>query len=181
MKAMRVHLETPTRKREAEFLECAAASRKLHRPWLHAPDTSESFRAFLARLRGERHISFFVCANGGELVGVINLSEIVRGIFHSAYMGYYAFEPFAGQGLFREGMSLALDRAFGEIGLHRLEANVQPRNLRSRSLVAGLGFRPEGVLPRYLKIGGRWRDHERWAILAEEWAKARTRRRAKHT
>jgi len=180
--AERVHLEAPTRQREVEFLARVRASRKLHRPWLRAPETVEAFRAFLDRLRSERQLSFFVCSNeGGQLVGVINLSEIVRGLFHSAYMGYYALTPFAGQGLMWEGMTLVLDHAFGELGLHRLEANVQPGNVRSRGLVASLGFRLEGFSPRYLKIGGRWRDHERWAILAEDWAKLRKRRRAKRT
>ncbi len=61
------------------------------------------------------------------------------------------------------------NRAFGELGLHRLEANIQPDNAASIALVRKPGFRLEGYSPRYLKIAGRWRDHERWAILAEEW------------
>ncbi len=174
----RVQLEVSSRKREAEFLERVRASRKLHRPWTGAPNTAEQFRAFLARARGDRFVSFFVCTREtNELAGVINVMEIVRGLFHGAYLGYYAFTPFAGQGLMREGVTLALDHAFGELGLHRIEANVQPKNERSRRLVSELGFRLEGFSPRYLKIGGRWRDHERWAILAEEWPKARGRRR----
>ena len=59
--------------------------------------------------------------------------------------------------------------AFKAMKLHRVEANIQPRNVRSRALVKKLGFHREGVSPRYLKINGRWRDHERWAILAEDW------------
>ncbi|HEX3777196.1 MAG TPA: GNAT family N-acetyltransferase [Polyangiaceae bacterium] len=175
----RVRLEVLSREREAEFLVCVRKSRKLHRPWLKAPATREQFRDFLKRQRGERQISFFICASeSAELIGVVNLSEIVRGLFQSAYLSYYAFEPFAGQGLMREGLALVLDRAFGELALHRLEANVQPRNRRSRRLVEGLGFRLEGFSPCYLKIGGRWRDHERWAILREEWPKPRARRAA---
>ena len=58
--------------------------------------------------------------------------------------------------------------AFGEVGLHRLEANIQPENKSSIGLVRRLGFQQEGYSPRYLKVGGRWRDHERWALLAEE-------------
>ena len=104
-----------------------------------------------------------------ELVGVINLNEIVRGPLQSAYLGYYAFAPHAGHGYMREGLTLVLRWAFGELRLHRVEANIQPLNDASLTLVRRLGFRREGLSPRYLKIAGRWRDHERWALLAEEW------------
>jgi ribosomal-protein-alanine N-acetyltransferase len=172
--AARVSLEQPTRKREAEFLERVRASQRLHHPWLKAPSTPEQFHDLVARARGERHATFFVCrVEASELVGVINVNEIVRGLFQSAYLGYYAFEPFSRSGYMSEGLALVLDQAFGSLGLHRLEANVQPGNLPSIRLVSGLGFRLEGHSPRYLKIAGRWRDHERWAILADHWPKKR--------
>jgi len=110
-------------------------------------------------------------------VGVFNLSEIVRGSFHSAYLGYYGFAPHAGQGYMREGMALVLVATFRELKLHRVEANVQPANARSISLVRAAGFTREGYSRRYVKIAGRWRDHERWAILAEDWRAQRSRRR----
>jgi [ribosomal protein S5]-alanine N-acetyltransferase len=72
-----------------------------------------------------------------------------------------------------EGLALVLRHAFRSLGLHRLEANIQPGNHPSRRLVRGLGFRKEGFSPRYLKIGGHWRDHERWAIIREAWARKR--------
>lgn len=59
--------------------------------------------------------------------------------------------------------------AFGELDLHRLEANIQPDNERSIRLVVRLGCRREGYSPRYVKVAGKWRDHERWALLAEDW------------
>lgn len=93
----------------------------------------------------------------------------MRGNFRSAYLGYFAFEPFAGRGYMREGLGLVLRHAFGAQRLHRIEANIQPDNVRSAKLVEGIGFRREGFSPRYLKIRGRWRDHDRWAILAEEF------------
>ncbi|HKO49603.1 MAG TPA: GNAT family protein [Polyangiaceae bacterium] len=176
-RAVRVYLEAASRQREAEFLQRVKASRKLHRPWLMAPDTSEHFRELLKRSRKANQESFFVCLiETGELVGVINLNEIVRGLFQSAYLAYYAFEPFSGEGYMTEGVTLVLDQAFGSLGLNRLEANVQPRNKRSSRLISRLGFRLEGFSPRYLKIGGRWCDHERWAVLADEWNSRRVRR-----
>jgi ribosomal-protein-alanine N-acetyltransferase len=102
-------------------------------------------------------------------VGVINVNEIVHGAFRSAYLGYYVFVPRAGQGYMSEGLALALRWAFRELRLHRLEANIQPGNEASRALVSRFGFRREGFSRRYLKVAGRWRDHERWALLVEDW------------
>lgn len=114
--------------------------------------------------------SRFVCLRAGDAItGVTNLSNIVRGAFQSAYMGYYVGAVYAGKGIMTEAIPLMLNLAFRELKLHRVEANIQPHNTASIALVKRLGFRLEGFSPRYLKIGGRWRDHERWAILAEEW------------
>jgi [ribosomal protein S5]-alanine N-acetyltransferase len=134
------------------------------------PATAAAYRAYLRRVRQPAHAGYLVChASSGELVGVVNVSEIVRGHFQSAYLGYYAFTPHTGQGLMAEGFALVVTDAFRRLGLHRLEANVQPGNTASRRLVRRLGFRREGFSPRYLTVAGRWRDHERWAILREDW------------
>lgn len=108
-------------------------------------------------------------------MGVINVNEIIRGSYRGAFLGYYGFRPHAGHGYMSEGLGLVLRRAFGELQLHRVEANIQPDNAASLALVRRLGFRREGFSPRYLKIAGRWRDHERWALLAEEWNHGRGR------
>ena len=105
----------------------------------------------------------------GELAGAININEIVRGSFRSGYLGYYAFVPHNGRSYMTTGLRAAVSRAFRQLPSYRLEANIQPDNEASRRLVKRLGFKLEGFSPRYLKIAGRWRDHERWAVTVEIW------------
>lgn len=165
----RVRLERPSATSLREFLAAVRRSRRLHDRWVSPPATPAAYRAYLGRLRRATHVGYLVRLYGsGELVGVVNVNEIVRGAFRSGYLGYYAFAPYDGRGLMTEGLSLVVRDAFRRLGLHRLEANIQPANEASRRLVRRLGFRREGFSPRYLKIQGRWRDHERWAILADE-------------
>ncbi|HLF11415.1 MAG TPA: GNAT family protein [Gammaproteobacteria bacterium] len=167
---MRVYLERPTLRREQDYLQAVRRSRPLHRGFVSTPSTSDEYRDYLRRSRRKNQRSFFVSLIGsGELAGVINVNEIVRYSLQSARLGFYAFAPHAGSGLMREGLRLVLGWCFRELKLHRLEANIQPSNRRSLILVRSLGFRKEGLSRRYLKIGGRWQDHERWAILAEDW------------
>ena len=165
----RVRLERPTTRAAAEFIAAAARSAKLHAPWVAAPRTQSAYRAYVKRARTPAHVGYLIRRRGSEeLVGVANISEIVRGALRSAYLGYYAFAPHGGRGLMREALALVVKRAFRQLRLHRLEANIQPGNRASLRLARRLGFRREGYSPRYLKIRGRWRDHERWALLADE-------------
>jgi len=168
--AERVLVKPGSLAEEDEFLAAVARSRKLHYPWVQAPATPKAFRDHLTRHQGARSAVFFIWLHEPRaLVGAVNLSEIVRGSFQSAYLGYYAFEPLAGRGLMQQGLSRVIAHAFRKMKLHRLEANIQPRNAKSKALVKELGFRREGFSPRYLKINGRWRDHERWTTLSEDW------------
>jgi ribosomal-protein-alanine N-acetyltransferase len=174
----RVHLRPPQKSDAAAFLAAARASRALHGPWAKAPATRGTFDAFVKRYGDgtETHAGFLVVRNdNGALVGVYNFSEIVRNAFQSAYLGYYAFTPQAGGGYMTEGLALALDVAFRKLKLHRVEVNVQPTNRRSLALVARVGFTREGYSRRYVKIAGRWRDHVRFAMLAEDWRDIRGR------
>jgi ribosomal-protein-alanine N-acetyltransferase len=160
---------------EEAFLRAVRSSRKLHRPWSYLPETSEDFRDMLVRPLGE---SYLIRRNeDGALAGSASLGHIVFGNLRSAYLGYSAFVPHQRQGLMREGLELVLRHAFGTLGLHRVEVNVQPANVRSIALAERLGFRREGYSPRYLKIGGRWRDHVRFAMTADEFSPATNRRR----
>lgn len=165
-----VFIRPPRPSDEKAYLAGVRASRDLHQPWVSLAASPAGFQKRLRHARSPRGASFFIFRSDSKaLVGVIDLSEIVRGFFQSAYLGYFAFAPHAGRGLMREGMALVVRHAFETMGLHRLEANVQPGNAASVALVRGLGFTKEGYSRRYLKIGGQWMDHERWAILAEDW------------
>ena len=111
---------------------------------------------------------FLVCEReSGGIAGFININNIVEGGFRCGAIGYGAFAHAVGRGLMGEGLGLVLRYAFGPMGLHRLEANIQPRNAASIGLVRGAGFRLEGFSPDFLFIDGAWRDHERWAITGE--------------
>ena len=174
----RVHLRPPRRSDAPAFIGQALRSRTFHRRWVQAPETADAFEVYVQRYRRidttVRHAGFLVVRNEDRaLAGVINFSEIVRGAFQSAYVGYYAFGPLAGRGYMTEGFALALDFAFAGLDLHRVEANVQPANARSIALVERLGFEREGYSRRYVKVAGRWRDHLRFAMLAEDWPKRR--------
>ncbi len=152
------------------FLAAVRASRALHRPWVSPPATPEQFTAYAERMQAPGHCGLLVvrqCEVGSpQLAGVVNITNMVMGPFCSAYLGYYAFNGFERQGFMREGLTQAVRLAFRTLRLHRLEANIQPGNAASLALVRSCGFTQEGYSPKYLKIGGRWRDHERWALVA---------------
>lgn len=164
-------LRAPQPADQAEFLALANDSQALHGRWVRPPRSAAEFSAWLARAAEPGHVSWLVCRAGeGGIAGVINLSNIVMGNFRSGYLGYYAMAGQERQGLMRAGLSAAVRQAFSVYRLHRLhrlEANIQPGNLASIALVQACGFHREGLSPRYLKIAGRWRDHERWAIVAD--------------
>ena len=169
-----VYLEAPSLRRQEEFLDLVRASRRLHGAWVKPPSTREEFEAYLKTARKRSSRCFFICVTDGRaLAGVANITQIVCGGFQSAYLGFYGFQPTARTGLMTRGLRQVLDLAFGTMELHRLEANVQPSNFASLGFVKRLGFRREGYSEKYLKIRGRWRDHERWALLAEDWKRSR--------
>jgi ribosomal-protein-alanine N-acetyltransferase len=164
-----VRVEEVAPRHEDEFIAAARRSVSLHDPWVSAPTDPDAFRAYVGRLDAKSNAGFLLRSTREELVGVVNVNEIVRGRFQSAYLGYYAFVPHHGRGYMTSGLAAVVSLCFGAHGLHRLEANIQPGNDRSIALVKRLGFRREGYSERYLSLGGAWRDHERWAITREEW------------
>lgn len=154
---------------EIAFIAAMQNSQLLHTPWVTAPKTSQAFHEYLQRSQQNNQKSFFACDASNNIMGVFNVSEIVRGFFQNAYLGFYAVSDYAGKGYMSAGLKLVLKSVFTDLKLHRLEANIQPGNSRSISFVKNNGFRKEGYSPRYLNINNTWCDHERWAITYEDW------------
>jgi len=170
----RVELRSLTARDRDAFVAAMRASRSLHHPWVSPPATTAAFAELLQRARTETFEAMLVRRrDDAAIVGYFNLSQIVRGPLQSAFLGYGAVAAHAGNGYMSEGMRLVLHRAFNDLRLHRVEANIQPENHASIALARNCGFVREGFSERYLKVGGRWRDHERWAIRAEQWREPR--------
>jgi ribosomal-protein-alanine N-acetyltransferase len=165
-----------------EFTARARESAVLHRPWLFPPTTADAYAAYYRGLTEEpSRTGFLVCEHGGahgggegrgnggagRIAGFVTVYNIVHGAFLCGALGYGAFAHAAGRGLLGEGLGLVIGHAFGPLGLHRLEANIQPGNERSIALVRGHGFRREGFSPSFVLVDGVWRDHERWAITSD--------------
>ncbi|MBL8642939.1 MAG: GNAT family N-acetyltransferase [Rhodospirillaceae bacterium] len=169
-KGDKVYLFEPALAFADEFLTMTKASQNFHQPWVFPAMEQRRFRGYLDRLAEGRAYGFFIGrAEDDAFLGVINVNDPIFGGFRSASLGYYIHADHARCGYMSEALALVLDYAFTTLQLHRLEANVQPQNEASLALVQRLGFRKEGFSPAFLQIDGVWRDHERWAMLAEDW------------
>ena len=163
-----IRLSRVARADAPDLIAANRASQEFHLPWVASFTDQAGFDTWFARCLTGPIVGLIARAEGSnEVVGVINLNEIVAGVFQSAYLGYYGMAGFSRKGLMTEAMRAAIGYAFGDLGLHRLEANIQPENIASIALVRRLGFHREGFSPRYLRLNGEWRDHERWALLAD--------------
>ena len=144
-------------------------------PW--EPARSDAFFTLEVQQRGiaklresEEIVDFGIFLAGGDgLVGRIQLTGISRGPFENAFLGYFVAERHNGRGYATEAVRQAVDFAFGELGLHRVQAAVVPRNVASARVLEKAGFREEGLALRYLQIAGVWEDHRLYAVTAEEW------------
>lgn len=180
-----VYVRHPTPADREQFVAVRRASKSYLAKW--EPRPPRGFDAFgddqfewmlKSRRRADQERLFIFALEGRRFVGQVSLGGIARGPLQSAYMGYWMGALFAGRGYMTEAIGLALRHAFRTLDLHRVEANIQPHNEASRVVAAKNGFRLEGFSPRYLKIDGRWADHERWAITVEDWKAAQQGSRA---
>jgi GrpB-like predicted nucleotidyltransferase (UPF0157 family)/RimJ/RimL family protein N-acetyltransferase len=164
-----VIIREPTLEDKEAFLAAMQQSQDYHHPWIKAPLTSKEFDDYLLRFQQPNQKSYLVFDENNQIVGVFNISEIVRGLFQNAFLGFYGVTEYADQGYMSAGLKLVLKKIFKELTLHRIEANIQPDNHRSLQLVKKNGFRYEGFSPRYLEINGEWRGHEHWAMTIEDY------------
>jgi ribosomal-protein-alanine N-acetyltransferase len=151
-----------------EFVTRARESASLHRSLIFAPTTAAEFDEYVARFNGISAVGFVVRLNGTkELAGFVNINHIVRAPDRRGALGYGGFAATAGHGYVAEAVPLAVRYAFDELGLDRLEADIQPGNAASRRVIEQAGFRPVVAAPRPIYIAGEWRDHERWMITTK--------------
>ncbi len=165
----RSYIAPPARTQAAQYAEFLKRNLAYHKPWVHHSSDPKYFDNYLKRIkRGITQGCFVFDVKDDRLLGVININNILLGPICSGSLGYYGDRDYAGTGHMTEAMGLVLKYAVEDLGLHRLEANIQPGNFPSIRLVQKLGFTKEGFSPKYLQIAGKWRDHERWAILDED-------------
>ncbi len=165
----RVELQLPAQAHKKTFVDFVRHNKDFHEPWVYVSGDPKFFDQYLRRMKMGKLLGFFVFTREGEFVGVINMNNIRLDPFSSASLGYYADEKMTGKGYMKEAIRMVLSHAFHKIGLNRIEVNIQPGNDASIALVKALGFTKEGFSRKYLQIGDEYRDHERWAFLAEDF------------
>jgi len=171
-RSRKVYLRHPEVADFDELLIRYRGSRELFRGLASAHFDGSAFDRLLQTANSDTNKTLLICSVATtEIVGQLSLSQIFYRGFQNAYLGYHLFGGFTGHGYMTEAVGLVLGYAFDNVKLHRIEANVQPHNQPSIAVLRRNGFAKEGFSRRYLKINGRWRDHERWAIIVEDWRK----------
>lgn len=154
-------------------------TRERNADWLHEWEATTPiiggarapFATYVRRQRRDARDSRglpMVIEHQGRFVGQLTLGNVVWGSFRSGYIGYWIDRAVAGRGIMQTAVAMLTDYALLEARLHRIEVNIRPENAASIRVVEKLGFRSEGLRPRYLHINGGWRDHLSFAMLAEE-------------
>ncbi|GAB94594.1 ribosomal-protein-alanine N-acetyltransferase [Kineosphaera limosa] len=175
----RVRIHVPSQADVPPYRRAVLASQERLRPW---NPVNPGDLAYHLRMQSEVHRTFLIRAlestGNHDIVGKVNVTNIVRGRALAATLGYDSYDPYAGTGLFTEGLRLVVDLAFDAppwgMGLHRIEASTQPGNTRSAGVLRALGFLPRGDWPGFLWLGdatGRdaWRDHITYGVMREQW------------
>jgi ribosomal-protein-alanine N-acetyltransferase len=176
----RVALRAPKLSDAPQIIEMQTVSESFFAPWVPtlSPDDFDIPKV-RKRIAGQRrdikadraYKWVFTLGAQGPIIGRVSLSQVFRGIYQNAYLGYSVDARYHRQGLTSEAVRLALDVAFGPLALHRVQAAIMPHNDASLALIRRVGFRQEGKAERYLQIAGQWQDHFLFAMTTEEWPK----------
>lgn len=180
---LRVFDEADTFGELPQTLEFYRRNKEFHRRWspfrgeafYTAAGQEEHLRAGIKMLQqrtGVRFWIYFRSEGAGEsfpLIGNMSLTNIVRGHFHSAFLGYQLDKEYVGKGFGTDAVRALVTYGFSEMGLHRIEANIMPENIPSRRLAEKIGFQQEGLARKYLQIQGRWEDHFHYSLISEEF------------
>ncbi|MEZ5210847.1 GNAT family N-acetyltransferase [Gordonia sp. (in: high G+C Gram-positive bacteria)] len=134
----------------------------------HQPSSWTPLHSVLKAEARRGNVLPFVIEVDGRYAGQLTVGNIQRGAVRSAWIGYWVDEDVSGKGVATAAVALGVDHCFGPVGLHRLEATVQPTNGASQAVLAKAGFREEGLLKRYMDVNARWRDHLLVALTVEE-------------
>ena len=170
IRGKKVFLRPPISADYREYVGLMKISVPFFRDLLPRFGGKKDFDDYLQRCEREDFYGFLICRRAdGAIVGNMNLFNLVRRAVQYAIVGYFVGAPHVRQGYATEALQLMLRFAFTKLKLHRVEASIQPRNEASLALVKSAGFTREGCSRKLVKIAGQWRDHERWAILVEDW------------
>lgn len=175
----RLYLRAPALEDWQAWAELRAKSRAFLTPW--EPTWSRDaltrtlyrrrLRQYAEEWRQGMGYSFFLIGRADDrLVGGISLSNVRRGVAQAGTLGYWVGASYAGRGYMTEAIGLALDFAFTDLGLHRVEAACLPSNEPSKAVLLKNGFQEEGFAQKYLRIDGEWRDHLLFGLLKDDWA-----------
>ena len=172
----KIILRPPAAADYAEFAAMMKRNKAFFSGLVPAFNGRKPFAEWISRNQHDDYFGFVICRReDGAIVGKINLFNLIRRGLQSANVGYLISREHTRNGYATEALGLVVRIAFRKVKLHRVEADIQPQNKASLALVRRAGFTREGFSPRYVKICGRWRDHERWALLVEDWRKLNAR------
>ena len=173
----RIFLRPPKRRDALKWQKLRMSSKSFLVPWEPSWDASScSRRAFLRYFKNSNYLanmdraySFLIFKiDDNTLLGGINVGNVRRGVAQSASLGYWVGVNHARNGYMKEALQILIPTLFIDLRLNRLEAATLEDNTASRSLLKKIGFKKEGVLRKYLKINGTWRDHVLYGLLEND-------------
>jgi len=174
----RVFLRPPKRRDALKWQKLRMASKSFLVPWEPSWDASScTRRAYLRYLKNSNYLanmdraySFLIFkTDDKKLLGGINIGNVRRGVSQSASLGYWIGEKYARNGYMKEALKLLIPSLFVDLRLNRIEAATLEENIASKNLLKKIGFKKEGVLRKYLKINGSWRDHILYGLLENDF------------